>query len=267
MNKVIWVTGASSGIGEAVCIEYAKRGYQLILSARRDDELNRVKDLLISLTGETDNYYVLPMDLTDYETMPKAVDEAFDAFGRIDVLYNNAGISQRSLFHETTMETFRTLFEIDVFAQIALTQQVLPKMIKQGGGHLAVTASVAGKVGVPLRTGYCAVKHAMMGFFDALRAETVDDNIQVSCVVPGFIKTNIAENALAGDGSPFGQSDAMIENGMPADAAAKVIVSGLEKGKKEINVGQGSEMKILAIKRFFPNLAFKITAGLGMPQK
>jgi short-subunit dehydrogenase len=131
-------------------------------------------------------------------------------------------------------------------------------MIEQGSGHIAVTSSVAGKVGVPFRTGYCAAKHAMMGFFDALRSEVTQHNIKVSTITPGYIKTNVSKNAVTGDGSTFGKTDISIENGMQVDACAKVIFKGLQKAKKEIVVGKGLEMIILKLKRFFPNLVFKI---------
>ncbi|WND02861.1 SDR family oxidoreductase [Temperatibacter marinus] len=266
-HKIVWITGASSGIGEAVSLEYAQRGAKIILSARREEELNRVREALINQTGRPDDYVILPLDVTDFDGMDKKVQAAFSFFGRVDLLFNNAGISQRSKAIDTDMDTYRKLFEVDVFGQIALTKQVLPLMMKQGQGHLAVTSSIAGKVGVPYRTGYCAAKHAMMGFFDALRAETVDQNIIVSCVIPGFIKTSIAENSVSGDGSRFGQKDAVIENGMPADQAARVIVNGFESQKKEIPVGRGSEMKALWVKRLFPELVYKMAAKMGAPKK
>lgn len=265
-SKIVWITGASSGIGEAVARNYAARGVKLILSARREEALEAIKKSMVQDGAKADDIFILPLDVTDFDGMADKVEAAFSAFGRVDLLYNNAGISQRSKALDTDMKTYRTLFEVDVFGQIALTKEVLPRMIEQGQGHLAVTSSIAGKLGVPYRTGYCAAKHAMMGFFDALRAETVDQNIHVTCVVPGFIRTAIAENSVSGDGSRFGQKDAVIENGMPADAAAKVIVDGFEAGKKEIPVGHGKEMNALWIKRLFPNWAFSLAAKMGKPK-
>ncbi len=259
-GQVSWITGASSGIGEAVAKELALKNHRLILSARRLEELERVKRECVDAGASKGMIYLLPMDVTDYDSMEENISKAHKAFGQIDLLYNNAGISQRSLASETEMSTYRTLFEVDVFGQIALTKYVVEIMKKQGNGHIAVTSSVAGKVGVPYRTGYCAAKHAVMGFFDALRAELSNDNIQVSTVVPGFINTNIAKYAVKGDGSEFGANDGDIAGGMDVRKCAKVIVKGFSKGKKEIPVGKGMEMHALWIKRLWPSLIMKMIA-------
>jgi len=261
-DKTVWITGASSGIGEAVAYEMAVEGAVLILSARRESELNRVADkcnILAQGVGyNAGNVHVLPLDVTDEGAMEAKVLEAHGFSGRIDMLFNNAGISQRSFCVDTDMATYRKLFEVDVFGQIALTKQVLPLMLKVGNGHLAVTASVAGKMGVGQRTGYCAAKHAMMGFFDALRAEVGREGVHVTTITPGFIRTAISENAVKGDGSKFGEMDQNISGGMDVTSCAKVIMKGFKARKKEIAVGKGKEMSALWVKRFFPNLVFKI---------
>lgn len=262
-EKVVWITGASSGIGEALAIEMAASGAKLILSARREPELERVKDACVACGASADNIYVLTLDVTDEALMPEKVADAHQNWGRIDMLMNNAGISQRSLCVDTDMATYRKLFDVDVFGQIALTKQVLPIMIKQGFGHMAVTASVAGKIGASKRTGYCAAKHAMMGFFDALRTEVARHGIKVTTITPGFIRTAVSENALNGDGSVFGEMDKNIAAGMDVTKCAKVIMQGFNKGKYEIPVGEGIEMKALLIKRFFPNKLFKMAEKIG----
>jgi len=259
-DKVVWITGASSGIGEALALEFAKQGAKLILSARREEVLQSVKKNCLNIEQCTD-VMVLPLDVTDEANIPGKVKQAHSFADRIDMLINNAGISQRSRFLDTELSTFRALFEVDVFGQIALTKSVVPIMIEQGSGYIAVTASVAGKIGVPFRTGYCAVKHAVMGFFDSLRAEVSQHNIKVTTITPGFIRTNISENALSGDGSAFGKVDTSIAGGMDVTECAKVIMRGFEKGKPEIAVGKGFEMHILWIKRLFPTLVFKMMAG------
>lgn len=263
-DKVIWITGASSGIGEAVALVLAGHGAKLVLSARRQDALEAVKAACCAApnNASADKIMVLPLDVTDDAAQDLAVKAVMDQFGRIDMLFNNAGISQRSLCVDTDMAVYRKLFEIDVFAQISLTKRVLPIMLKQRSGHMVVTASVAGKVGVALRTGYCAAKHAMMGFFDALRAEVDEHGIHVSTVVPGFIKTDISKNALKGDGSAFGILSQAIGGGMPVDEAAQVIVKGLARHEPEINVGNGKEMNVLWLKRLAPKRVFKLLAGL-----
>ena len=252
-DQTVWITGASSGIGEALAKEFAGHGANLVLSARSKDKLEQVAS-----TCPDVSVLVLPLDVTDESQMSPAIKQVIERFGSIDLLINNAGISQRSTAIETTMETYRTIFEVDVFGQIALTKHVLPIMIEQASGHIAVTASVAGKMGVPFRTGYCAAKHAVMGFFDALRAEVADHNILVSTIVPGFIHTNISANAVAGDGSKFDGTDRDIAEGMNAADCARVIVVGLSQKKPEIPVGKGVEMHALWIKRFFPNLLNKL---------
>ncbi len=261
-GKSVWITGASSGIGEALAMKMAADGADLILSARRTEELNRVKDACINVAPGA-KILVLPLDVTDEACMPEAVKAARDFTGRIDMLVNNAGISQRSLCVDTEMETYRRLFEVDVFGQIALTKLVLPIMIEQKSGHMAVTASVAGKIGVRQRTGYCAAKHAMMGFFDALRAEVAEHGVKVTAITPGYICTNIAKYALKGDGSEFDKVDKNIAGGMDVDKAADVIMQGFSKGKKEIPVGEGREMQALLLKRFFPNKLFKMVEKIG----
>ena len=261
-DKTVWITGASSGIGEALAKAFAAEGAKLVLSARRESELARVRNACIERNPAQTDHLVLPLDITDYPRLPEAVAAVTERFGRIDVLINNAGISQRSLCVDTEMDVYRQLMEVDVLGQIALTREVLPVMLRQSSGQIAVTASVAGKIGVPYRTGYCAAKHAMMGFFDALRGEVVHDGISVHTIVPGYIRTAIAEHALKGDGSEMGYTDSAIAGGMDADRCAAVIVKGLRRGKPEIPVGEGFEMHALWIKRLFPGLVFKKTADM-----
>lgn len=262
-GKTVWITGASSGIGEALAYEFAREGARIILSARRKEELERVRADCVNEGVGQENILVLPLDVTDESAMPDVVAQAQAFSGRIDMLVNNAGISQRALCVDTEMATYRKLFEVDVFGQIALTKLVLPIMIEQGAGHIAVTASVAGKVGVAQRTGYCAAKHAMMGFFDALRAEVAHQGISVTTITPGFIRTNIAKHALKGDGSEFNKVDSNIAGGMDVTACAKVIMKGFRKGRREIPVGEGKEMQALWVKRFFPNMLFRMVEKMG----
>lgn len=265
-DQVIWITGASSGIGEALALQFAAEGARLVLSARREPELQRVKQLCADQGLAAGNVLVLTLDVTDHASMPAALDRIIETFGRIDMLINNAGISQRSRCVDTDMETYRRLLEIDVLGQIALTRQVLPQMYRQGSGHIAVTSSVAGKIGAPYRTGYCAAKHAVMGFFDALRAEVDRDGIRVTTITPGFIRTNISVHALQGDGSEFGKVDADIEGGMDVTRCAEVIMRGFRKGIPEIAVGEGKEMQALWLKRFFPSKVFKLAAQMAGPK-
>ncbi len=258
-NQVIWITGASSGIGEALAVAFADEGACLVLSARRQKELERVAARCEAAGAPEKHLLVLPLDVTDASASFAATEKVLERFGHIDLLINNAGISQRSLFKDTELSVYQKLLDVDVMGQIALTKAVLPHMLDRGRGHIAITSSVAGKIGVRLRTGYCAAKHAVIGFFDALRAEVEEDGIMVSTILPGFIRTAIAENALAADGSRYDEPDSDITGGMDPDKAARVIVSGLAKGKREIPVGEGKEMLALWLKRLSPELIFRIT--------
>ena len=189
-KPVIWITGASSGIGEAIAVALSnsklpefKQGIRLVLSARRADELERVA----SQTGlPADDVLVLPMDVTDLDGMAAHVDTVRQRFGRVDYVFQNAGISQRGLVIDTTLADYERLMQVNFFGVVALTKAVLPLMLAQGSGHFVVTSSVAGKIGTKLRAGYCASKHALHGFFDALRAETTDAGLRVTIVCPGL---------------------------------------------------------------------------------
>jgi short-subunit dehydrogenase len=200
---------------------------------------------------------VLPLDIVDYAAMEPAARQVLAQYSQIDLLLNNAGVSQRSFCVDTDFSVYRQMLEINVLGQIALTQAVLPAMLARGEGHLAVTSSVAGKVGAPLRTGYCAAKHAVMGFFDALRTEVAADGLQVTTITPGFIRTNVSKNALGADGTPTGTTDDDIAGGMDVGECADVIIAGFESGEPEIAVGSGPEMGLLQLKRDDPTAAFR----------
>lgn len=260
-GRVVWITGASSGIGAALALKFAAAGAKLILSSRQEQALLDLRDKCLAHGSDMESILVLPLDITDQASLDDKFSTALSFAGRIDLLLNNAGVSQRSTLLTTDMATYRDLFEVNVFGQIALTKLVVPLMIEQGGGHIAVTASVAGKIGVPFRTGYCATKHAMMGFFDSLRSEVSHHNIKITTITPGYIRTNISQNALRGDGLAFGATDEAIAGGMEVSDCATVIMRGFYKGKPEIAVGKGREMHALWIKRLFPRLLFRLVAG------
>jgi dehydrogenase/reductase SDR family protein 7 len=257
-GKVVWITGASSGIGEALAKALAGSGARVVFSARRESELQRVRDECIAAGADSGDLLVLPLDVVDYDALPAAVEAILKRFGRVDMLVNNAGNSQRSFCLDTDMQVYRTLIELNVLGQIAVTKAILPVLVEQGSGHILVTASVAGKVGVPLRTGYCAAKHAVMGFFDSLRTEVAHLGIRVTTIVPGFIRTNIGSNALTGSGAPTGKADVDINSGMDVVECASEILRGISEGSEEIAVGGGPEMELLKLKREDPTAAFRL---------
>ena len=255
-NKTIWITGASSGIGEALAYKFSEAGARLILSARRGSELERVKK---NCKNAENNIYILPLDLEKTETMNEAVKEALSFSERIDYLINNGGISQRSLVYETSLEVDRKIMEINYFGTIALTKAILPVMMQQKSGHIAVTSSIVGKFGFPLRSAYSASKHALHGFFETLRAELVDYNIHVSMIIPGRILTNISVNAITKNGEKYGLLDDGQANGMTAEEAAQKILNAMKKKRKEILVGK-KEVLMVHIRRFLPRLYYKLAS-------
>ncbi len=264
MSEVIWITGASSGIGEALAKEFARLGgYRLVLSARRESELERVKALCVSQGLLSDDVLVLPLDVTHTESHGAKVEAVVANFGQVDMLINNAGVSQRSWCVDTDLEVYRRIFEIDVFGQISLTKAVLPHMRERKSGHLVITSSVAGKVGAPLRTGYSMAKHAVIGFFDALRCEIAHEGIYVSTITPGSIQSQVSVNAMRADGEAFGIMDDQIENGMDADRCAQEVVAKLLAKQREIPVGESAmEMGLLEMKRSDPEALFDLLESM-----
>jgi len=252
-DKIAWVTGASSGIGEALVYELIEKGAKVVISARRKEVLEEVK----AKSPKPENIMILPLDLSDIKSFDSKVAEVLDHFGRIDILFNNGGISQRGMALETDISVDRAIMEIDYFGTIALTKAVAPHMVNQKSGHLVTTSSLVGKFGSPWRSSYAAAKHALHGFFDSLRAELYDDNVKVTLVCPGFIKTDVSVNALGADGKPTGEMDNAQANGMSARECAKRIVKSVEREKLEVVIG-GTERFGVLIKRLFPNLFAKM---------
>jgi NADP-dependent 3-hydroxy acid dehydrogenase YdfG len=261
-DKVVWVTGASSGIGEGLCRGFARCGAIVVLSARNVEELNRVRDECKAAGASEDKLMILPLDVVDYAAMPAALDAVMERFSRIDILINNAGQGARAFCKDTSMDVYRQVIEVNLMGTIALTKQVLPVMIEQGFGHIVGTASVAGKVGVPLRTGYCAAKHGVMGFFDALRAEVAYHGIKVSVIVPGLVRTNTVANALTGEGEAIGAENGVMEDGLEVDEAAQIILTQLASGADEFTVGDGPEVGMIEAKRNDSTAVFRALEGM-----
>jgi short-subunit dehydrogenase len=253
------ITGASSGIGEAVAVAFHKAGAKLVLSARREEELKRVQ----TLCGGEPNTRIVPLDVTNAAELPEKTQRALGMSSGIDILVLNAGITQRSLTRDTDESVYRQLMEVNFFATQSLARAVLPSMLVQKSGHMVVISSIAGKFGVPLRSGYSASKFALHGFFEVLRAEEEKNGIHVTMVCPGYIRTDISLSALKGDGGKHAKMDPGIAQGMPAEECARRILQAVGRGKKEIIVGSQREQGLVYLKRFFPDLLARMVGRRG----
>jgi dehydrogenase/reductase SDR family protein 7B len=249
-GKVVWITGASSGIGKELALGYARKGAKVILTSRNKEKLQEIAGLCRNYGAET---FVATLDLENQEGIKSCVAEVLSNFPKIDILINNGGISQRSLAIETPIEVDRKIMETNFFGAITLTKEVLPALVKGNGGNIVVISSVTGKFGFPLRTAYSASKHALQGFFEAIRAELYDKNIKVTIVSPGRIVTNISINSITKNGSKYGIMDKGQASGMSADICAGKIISAVASNKKELLIGS-KEVLLVYIRRYFPAL-------------
>ena len=258
-GKTIWITGASSGIGEALTYQLAARGNIVIISARREEELNRVKENCPEVSR--DDIHVIPLDLSDLSSLDNTAQKALQIHGRVDVLFNNGGISQRSKVLDTSFEVDRRIMDVNFMSAVKLSKLVLPSMIKNGGGHIVATSSVVGKIGSPFRSAYAASKHALHGYFDSLRAELGKEHIGVTLFCGGYIKTNISLNAVLGDGSPQNKMDQNQARGKSANDAAKFMIRAVEANKSEVYFG-GKEIMGIYLKRFIPGVLERILSNM-----
>ena len=256
-DSVIWLTGASSGIGEQLAYQLASKGAKLILSARRKEELERVR-----ANCNSKNVEILPLDLEDGFELTQRAKEANTFFGTVDILINNGGISQRDKIINTSIEVDRRLMEVNYFGSITLSKALLPKMIEQKKGHHVIVTSTVGIINTPYRSGYGASKHALHGFYDVLRAEHHDDNIKVTLVLPGYIKTEISYNALTGDGSRQDKMDRGQEKGMSAEKCARLVIKAIESNKHQVYIGGLKEKAGIYLKRLWPKAAALVVRKL-----
>ncbi|TXB63550.1 SDR family oxidoreductase [Phaeodactylibacter luteus] len=256
-DKVIWITGASSGIGEAMAYAFAEQGADLILSARNEKELSRVQQNCPKHTRTL----VLPMDVTDFDAMSGLAARAVNHFGKINVLVNNAGISQRALVKDTALAVDRKIMDVNFIGTVAVTKAVLPYMIRQKNGHIIAISSVMGKIGTPRRSAYAASKHALHGFFDCLRAEVAEQNIQVTIICPGYVHTNVSINALTADGSPNNQMSDDSKSGLQPEEFAVKALKAIYKKKEEVYIGK-REILGIYLKRYAPWVLSRVVRGM-----
>lgn len=248
-DQIVWITGASSGIGAEIAKQYSQRGARVILSARRREQLEEVKQAC----HQPDRHWVLPLDMADTESHQDVVAQALQMAGHVDIMIHNAGISQRALVKDTNIDVDRNIMEVNFFGTVSLTKAILPSMLQRKSGHFVVVSSLVGLFGTPLRSAYAASKHALHGFFESMQAEVWQDNIFVSMVCPGFIRTEISTKALTGDGTAHATLDPALASGMPPDVCARKIIQGIKQRKAQIVVG-GKETMGVWVKRFFPAL-------------
>jgi len=253
-NKVVWITGASAGLGEALAKEFASEKAKLVLSARRESELERVKKECARFISE-ENILILPLDVTELSNINMETQKIIQKFGRIDILVNNTGASQRSFAFETPIEVERRIMELNYFGHTIITKAVLPYMKKQKSGHIVVMSSIMGKFGFYRRSSYAASKHALHGYFEALRMEELENNIYVSIICPGFVHTKISLNAMTETGQAYNKMDEGQETGMEPELVAKKILKAVRNKTVEVLIGR-SELMAPIVKRFFPRFFF-----------
>lgn len=252
-HPVVWITGASSGIGEALAYAFAAEGARLVLSSRRPAELERVR----RACAAPDTHVVLPLDILRPETFPTAVSEVIERCGRLDILVNNAGVSQRALAADASLESERALMEVNYFGPVALTKAALPALRAQPGGHIVVVSSVMGYLGTPGRSTYAAAKHALHGYFDSLRAELWRENLAVTLACPGYVRTAVSANALGPHGERHATTDRSTERGIAPERCAAAIVRAVARRRDEVYIG-GWEVAGIYLKRYFPSLLARI---------
>ncbi|MDE2149278.1 MAG: SDR family oxidoreductase [Gammaproteobacteria bacterium] len=252
-GKTIWITGASSGIGEALALEASKAGAKLVLSARRAGELERVR----AVCAKPEQVALLPLDLARELDAAAAARAAAEAFGPIQMLVNNAGVAQRSLVRDTELSVYRQLMEINFFAPVALTRAVLPSMLAARAGHVVMIGSVVSRIGAPKRAGYSAAKHALAGYTEAAQAELWGDGIRFTLVCPGFVRTRVSIHALTADGRTHGRMDRGQQQGMEASDCAQRIWRAVAEDREEVLIG-GREAMAVQLKRFAPALLSRL---------
>ncbi|MBX2963311.1 MAG: SDR family oxidoreductase [Cyclobacteriaceae bacterium] len=250
-GKVVWITGASSGIGESLAYAFARQGAKLILSARRVEELQRVK---AACNVADENVLILPLDVSDTESIPAQAKQVYDRFKHVDILINNAGVSHWTKVKDLTLEVIQKIFNVNFFGGIALTKAVLPQMLENKSGHIVVISSVLGKMVVQKQAAYNASKHALQGFYDTLRLEVAPEGVNVLLVCPGFVRTNVAKNSLNKDGVAINQDNNKIQKGLDPDDVANEILNAIEKSKDEIIIAGRPERTGILLKRLFPSL-------------
>jgi dehydrogenase/reductase SDR family member 7B len=259
-ESVVWITGASSGIGEALAYEANRKKAKVILSARRAEELNRVKNNCLY----PDSVKILTVDLEKTDDLADKVQQAISLFGRVDILVNNGGLSQRSLARDTQLSVDERLMRINYLGTVGLTKSLLPHLLAKQAGQIVTVSSMVGKFGTPLRSSYAATKHALHGFMDSLRAEEAKSGLIVTMVCPGFVATNVSLNALTADGTAKNTMDKQTAAGIKPSDFARQMISAIEANKSEVYIAGGKEKFGLFLSRFCPKLFNKLVQKMAV---
>ena len=251
-GKVVWLTGASSGIGKELSIQLSKLGAKLILSSRKEELLIELKEKL----PQKEQHMVLALDLAKPDEFDALIKQVLARYDQIDLLIQNGGISQRAGAAESSEEVVRRIMEVNFFGNVFLTKKVLPKL-RESNGQVLVISSIAGKFGFFLRSTYSASKHALHGFYESLALEEEENGISVTIACPGKINTPISTNALDSKGQKHGEMDHNQETGMPVEKCVEQLLHAVSEGKREVLIGN-KEIKAVTLKRFFPTLFWKV---------
>jgi len=254
-NNVVWITGASSGIGEALAYEISRHQPSLLILSAPAGNATELEAVASRCKQTGIVCHTIPFDLSKKEEIHEAFAKAMQLTNRIDIMFHNGGVSQRSLVEETPTDIDRKLFEINFWGAVELTKLVLPLMLSNRQGHFVISASIAGLFGFKFRSAYAASKHALCGYFESLRCETFDRGIKVTLLFPGRVQTNISLHALTRDGRPHGVMDHGQDSGISAALCAKKIVRAVERNKKNALIG-GKELLMVYFKRYVPPLFY-----------
>ncbi|XP_054733490.1 dehydrogenase/reductase SDR family protein 7-like [Anastrepha obliqua] len=259
-GKVVLITGASSGLGEALAHTFYKSGCKVILAARRVEELERVKRDLLALDASAVTYppVVLPLDLAELKEIPDFGRNALSVYNKIDILINNGGISVRATAISSAVDVDLKVMVVNYFGSVALTKAILPSMLKQKNGHICFISSVQGKFALPYRSAYSASKHALQAFTDSLRSEIADKGVQVTCISPGYIRTQLSVNALTGSGKTYGKMDKTTASGMLPEKVADRILNAIVAQEKDVMISDMQAKLAYYVRYLCPPLYFWI---------
>eukprot|EP00128_Syssomonas_multiformis_P000896 Colp12_sorted_trinity150504_noHs@31809 len=252
-DKVVWITGASSGIGEHLAYAFSEAGAKVILTARREEELNRVRCALPGGSGD-DVSAILTLDLSDHSQLASAAVEAELHFGHVDILINNAGISSRASVLEASAEVEKKVVDLDYLAPVLLSKAVLPRMLKRNTGCIVNISSLNGKFASVYRASYSGAKHALLAYMDALRLELLDTGVRVVNVCPGPVVSNVTFNSLLADGTPNNRMSAMVAKGMPPQRHAELVLRAVYCGVSETWISRHPYLLLAYANQWLPPL-------------